>query len=511
MKTFEVVKESDLPEGKTVVGCKWVMTRKVDANGNPVKYKARLVAQGFTQRYGIDYEDTFNPVIRLETLRQLLAVATQMGYHIMLMDVQTAYLNGINHSEIYMRVPSGFEAPPESVLRVHRALYGLKQSGREWYLELRHTLVELAFEQCAYDPCIFIHPRGVTIAVYVDDLFLIARSKGEASWARDLLQSRYTMTESPITNAFLGICIEKIGRKDEGIRLHQRPYIEAVLKRTGMSDCHPASIPMSVSKELTTYEGEALPEEEKKEYLARIGCLLWIAMVTRPDISYAVSHLACFSASPGPEHFTAVEQVLRYLKGTLDLCLTYTPNMRSEGENTLPLKMLAYSDADWAGDKISRRSRTGWAIFIEGMLVSWSSRMQRSVAHSTLDAEYVALADTSKQTVIISSALNEAFGYIHGGTTIRRPVDILTDSKGAVVNAKELASHSGVKHIEVRYHIVKWYQENDIVKVSQVPSKQNLADQFTKPTAGSALNDWRAAVDLLSKTPVVNRKASGNA
>lgn len=503
-RTFEILKE--WPDGKNIVGCKWVFTRKRDAKGNVLYWKARLVAQGFTQRYGIDYTETFSPVIKLETLRCLIIIAIHNGYRFCMMDVKAAYLNGVNEHEIYMRPPPGFDFDGAVCLRVIKSLYGLKASGREWYLRLTAELEAAGFTKSNFDHCIFMHPCGAIVAVYVDDVFIISKTEAAEKHVKGILQERFTMTETPLSSSFVGIVIEKMGKREEGIRIHQQSYVETLLAKFYKGGLPAVSTPMDTTLRLDTYKPEEpVSEDDKASYLQMIGSFLWLAQCTRPDICYAVSKLARFCSSPGPQHFKACQHLLAYLLKTKDYALHYAPGLREEGEPNLPMSMVAYADADLGKDVPTRKSTSGFALLLEGNLAIWSSKLQPCQTISTLDAEYIALSDGARKAISIFGLINEAFFGIHSKPTVERPIPIFCDSSSAVKHAKGPLAHMSTGHLDLRYRAVVEWHKNQVISVQQIKSSENIADCFTKPLNGAAIAEFGYSVNLTSTSPQINR------
>lgn len=495
MGTFKVV---DLPKGANLVGCKWVLVLKRDKEGNPIKWKARLVAQGFTQEYSVDYEETFSPVVRLDALRAILSFAVDQGHCIKLMDVASAYLNGKNQYPIYMKQPSGFHVGEKhQVLLLLRALYGLKASGREWYLNLKQTLCEAQFEQADADPCVFTHQRGVTLVIYVDDLFVVSYDMPTQEWAINLLMSKYSMTVSTTNSAFIGVAMDP--HMDGGFRLHQEFYIASVLGKFGCLGSQMSTSPMATGVTLTKWDGVAT-DGAKHSFLVMIGSFLWIAMVTRPDIAFVVCTLARFSSNPSPDHFKAAYHLGRYLNKTIHLGLDFMQKVDG------PRGVLVFSDANFAADLDQRRSTSGWVITVNGRAVSWGSKLQPIVAHSTLDAEFIALSFASTHGIIINNLLIQAFKYFTGEDGIQptyhvqpEPLPVLCDNTAAVKNAHEDLVASKIKHIDIKYKIVKDYQRRKVVNVMLINTTQNAADVLTKPLFGQALDEARRKLGLVGE------------
>ncbi|CAO1618063.1 unnamed protein product [Parajaminaea phylloscopi] len=494
--TFRGVQQ--IPEGRQCVGSKWVFVHKYNTDGTIAKYKARLVGQGFTQRYGIDYEETFSPVVNFETLRALIATGIQMGHRLAMLDVKAAYLNAECQYEIYMRQPpSGSFANGAPYLRVHKSLYGLKASGREWYLTFVDYLKECHFVGSSYHHCVHLWTGGAVLFMYVDDIGLICKDKETEDEVIAMLQKKFTITRSAADATFLGMQFQPI---ENGLRLHQKPYVEAIIRKFLPDEATPIGTPFEPRQDVSPYRPKwPVDESTKTEYLSRIGALLWVANVSRPDISSAVGVLTRDSNSPGPHHFKAAERIFRYLKGTIDLGLHYTKSARGPGEDLLPLKLAVYSDADFAGDKETRKSTSGRATLLEGNLIAWMSKQQTTVAASTLDAEYIALSDASRHAIGLHGMINEVFAVLHTSPTVERPIPVFTDSAAAFANARGTpSSHSKVKHLDVRYHCIVHWDRARFVSIQQIKSQENIADALTKHLPGPGVRDFCSSVHLIA-------------
>ncbi len=309
--------EVDRPKDKPVVKNKWVFKIKYNSIGLIDKYKARLVAKGFTQTKGIDYEETFAPVVRRENLRYLISYATKNKLEMHHMDVETAFLNGELEEEIYMEMPEGFEKR-EKVCKLEKSLYGLKQSSRVWHKKISSFLVEEGYLQSEADPCVFIkhHQDCISIiALYVDDCMIFG-AKENVERAKLALSSQFKMKDLGEVKSIIGIQVE---RDKEETRIHQINYIRDVLKKFGMSDCKGVDTPLPTKKESTSspiFENIILYQEA-------IGALNYLATNTRPDIAYAVSQVTQKMKEPNQDDWIKVKRIMRYLKKTESAKLTY--------------------------------------------------------------------------------------------------------------------------------------------------------------------------------------------
>ncbi|PIL28276.1 hypothetical protein GSI_09564 [Ganoderma sinense ZZ0214-1] len=370
----------DLPTDRKAIGCTWVYRIKENLEGE-VKFKARLVAQGFSQIPGYDVFDTFAPVIRTDSVRTLLAIGTERNMEMRQFDVVGAYLNADLDEEIYMRQPPGYEDGTRKVLRLQKALYGLKQGGRKWNIHFNRIMVdELGFRRLNSDPCVYLRQdkHGLTIVgVHVDNMIALADTTALMDAFAAGLAKRVKITDLGMPSLLLGLEISR-DRPSRTLSICQSQYILRVLERFGMADANPVSTPLDPNIKLVKTPDDAdLSEMRDVPYQAAIGSLMYAALGTRPDISYAVQALSQYSSRPGPEHWTAVKRVLRYLKGTHNYGITFTgkgaPRLRAYYLN---LRLEGYSDADWGSNPDDRRSISGYAFLVGNAVVAWSSKKQ---------------------------------------------------------------------------------------------------------------------------------------
>ncbi|KAJ9544551.1 LOW QUALITY PROTEIN: hypothetical protein OSB04_024258 [Centaurea solstitialis] len=479
------------PEAVKPVGNRWVFVRKRNEKNEIMRYKARLVAQGFSQRPGIDYEETYSPVMDAITFRYLISLAVSKNLEMRLMDVVTAYLYGSLDSDIYMKIPEGFKMPealstkPREMysIKLQRSLYGLKQSGRMWYNRLSDYLISKGYTNNLICPCVFIKKTTsgyVIIAVYVDDLNIIGTHK-EINEVIMLLKGEFEMKDLGKTKYCLGLQIEHM---HNGILVHQSNYVEKVLKRFNMDKANPLSTPMVV-RSLNIDKDPFRPCEENEEvlgpevpYLSAIGALMYLTNCTRPDISFAVNLLARFSSSPTKRHWNGIKHIFRYLRGTVDLGLFYSNNAK-EG-------LLGYTDAGYLSDPHKARSQTGYVFMNGGTAISWRSQKQTLVATSSNHAEVIALHEASRECVWLRS-MTQLIVTSCGIEEDRNPTLIYEDNAACVTQMKEgYIKSDRTKHIPPRFFsYTQDLMKSNQVEIKYVQSSNNTADLFTKslPTA----------------------------
>lgn len=440
--------------------------------GGKKRFKARLVARGFSQRVGVDYFETFSPVIRHSSLRMLIALAAKMGLNIDQMDVKTAFLNGDLNEVIYMKQPEGFEVEGKEdyVCLLQKSLYGLKQAPRAWNAKLHAELTRLKFKRSENEPCVYMRSqeeKTIIIAVYVDDILIFWNNKDAMLKIKNELKSSFEMKDLNTAELMLGIHIVQDANE---IKLHQENYVEKILKAYNMNDCKPVTTPAVPGQRLEKPVHGRKPDD-RIPYRALIGSLMYLAVCTRPDIAHVVSHLSQFNECYEEQHWTAAKRVLRYLKGTKNLGVRYTKEKKQEGID-------AYADADYAGDS-DRHSYSGSVFLIQGGAVSWQSTKQRTIALSTAEAEYVSLSEAAREAIFLQRFLAE----VSDGKAYKldKAVTIYSDSQSAIAIAKNPVHHQRTKHVDVRYHFVREAIVNNHVILKYKETACMVADSLTKP------------------------------
>ncbi|KAJ9543955.1 hypothetical protein OSB04_023662 [Centaurea solstitialis] len=401
----------DLPKGHRVIGTKWIFRNKTDERGIVIKNKARLVAQGYTQKEGIDYDDVFAPVARIEAIRLFLAFASYKGFRVYQMDVKSAFLYGTIDEEVYVCQPPGFEDP--------------KYPDR----------------------------------IYVDDIIFGSTKADMCKEFEELMHKKFKMSSMGELTFFLGLQVKK---KSDGIFINQSKYVATMLQKFGMHDAKPASTPMETHKHLTAdVEGE---EVDVHQYRSMIGSLMYLT-ASRPDIMFAVCVCARFQVRPKESHLHAVKRIFKYLKGQPRLGLWY-PNDTS-------FDLVAYTDSDYGGANLDRKSTSGGCQFLGGRLVSWQCKKQTTVSQSTTEAEYIAASQCCSQVLWIQNQMQD-----YGLSFLQTPIYIDNNSAISIVNNP--VKHSKTKHIEIKYHLIRDCNEKKLIQVLKVHTDDQYADLFTK-------------------------------
>ena len=461
----------DLPPGRKTIKNRWVYVTKLDTPGKD-PYRARLVAKGFTQEAGIDYEETFAPVARLDSLRLLLSLGAVYDWEIHQIDIKSAYLNGNLDKEIYMDQPTGFEVPGSEgkVCCLLKAIYGLRQAGRQWHKHLQKTLSDFGYQKLiSSDVSIFIKHHNeenqiTIILVYVDDMALFGSLKNVKE-TKTFIGSRYQYTDMGEIEHFLGLHIV-CDRSKRTISVDQTCYIPRILKHFNILTYRPTYTPFATDTVLTANPEKRSDASLTTRYQQIVGSLMYAMLGTRPDICFAVNRLSQFGSNPMHEHMLAAQHVLEYLATTQHRRLLYGANNSTE--------LIGYSDSDWAGDRNDRRSTTGYTFMLSGGPIAWAAQKQRTVALSSTEAEYMALTDCLKHTQWTLSLLQQLL------FDVELPIDIFCDSTGAQSIASNNVYHKRTKHIDIRYHYIREKVADRTIVINEINSNDNLADIFTK-------------------------------
>ena len=461
--TWELVPK---PEGLKPVPMKWVYKIKRDAAGNVERFKSRLVAKGFLQRQGVDFEEVYAPVSKHTTLRALLGVVAARDLELHQLDVKTAFLNGELEEEIYMQQPQGYEqGGPKMVCRLKKTIYGLRQAPRAWHQRLKAELGEIEFQPSEADAALFtgvVDGERVWVVVWVDDILIAAAGEQRVTKVKAHLSGKFDVRDLGPAEFFLGMELTR-DRGAHTIKLTQKKLTKELLGRYGLRTAKARSTPLSSGEKLQK-NGDPL-DTDKYPYSELVGSLLYLSVCTRPDIAQAVGALARYMADPTEAHWRAALGVVRYLAGTAELGVTF-------GGSAEPL--VGYADADYGGDVDSRRSTTGYVFLVYGGAASWSSRLQPTVAASTVEAEYMSAAGAAKEALWFRKLCGDLELPV-------RAVQIYGDNQGALNLLKHPLASQRTKHIDVMHHFVRERVARGELKFEYVPTKQMVADVFTKP------------------------------
>jgi hypothetical protein len=455
-KVFELV---DPPAGRKVIRNRWVFDLKSDG-----RKKARLVAKGFSQVEGIDYDEIFSPVVRFETVRMMIALAALKNWHITGLDVKTAFLYGELEEELYMEQPEGFKlnGQERKVMRLKRAIYGLKQAALAWWKALDKSMAALGLTRLLSDSGLFVNKERTIVAiVYVDDVLFLGADKPKLLRLKEQFMKVWECRDLGDAQEFLRMRIQRKGGK---IYLDQTVYLQKVLQRFNVQNMKAVPTPLPEGYNPSPNTSTADPSLRSK-FQQVIGSLLYIMLGTRPDIAFAVTKLSQHAANPSEEHLSKALYICRYLLGTPDYAMVY------DGPSNGGL--MAYADSDWASDPNTRKSTTGYMVKLAGAIFSWNSRAQKTVALSSTEAEYMSLSDTCKQLVWVKSLMTEL------GINLA-PVPLFGDNQGSIFLGSNPVQEKRIKHIDLRYHFIRDVITSKQVELFFIEGANNPADMFTK-------------------------------
>ena len=470
------------PPGANVVGVRWVYDLKVDEEGNIMRYKARLVAQGFSQKEGIDFKETFAPTMHIKTARVLLALAAKHKMSCRQYDVSTAFLHASLKEDVYVKQPPGHVvAGKESwVYKLRKAMYGLKNAPKAYSDHFMSVLSELGFKQSVKDECLWILKKGnarVYYLFHVDDILCVSNDDMIRDVCFENLRRKLKIRDEGEPKMFLGV---KISRdvSGYGFRMSQKHYIERMAMRFNIDDnSKPVETPGMYGAKLTTDMCPKNDDEKlaaaKLPFQALVGGLIYVTK-TRPDVAYQISDVARFMSKWGVEHFKAALRILRYLYCTRDVCLSIMPDERD-------MIVSCYVDANWGDDRDSGemvddkwKSQYGYAIYVNNCLISWCSKRQHSRSLSSMEAEYMAASEASKEVKWARVLMSELDHEQVNATKMYE------DNKACVAFSKNNTCHARTKHIDIRAYALRDCVREGLIDVVHISTDYQLADMFTK-------------------------------
>lgn len=459
--------------GHKPIGLKWVFKLKKNSEGEVVKHKARLVAKGYVQKKGIDFDEVFAPVARLDTVRLMLAMAANRGWQVHHLDVKSAFLHRELEEEVYVSQPEGYvvKGREQYVLKLSKALYGLRQAPRAWNVRLDRSLKKLKFRRCVSEQAVYIRGEGknaIILGVYVDDLIVTGENPTEINEFKKQMTSEFEMSDLGLLSYYLGI---EVGQYKDFTTVKQSCYAKKILEEFGMSQCNATKFPMDLGTKLHSDKGGK--PVDATQYRRVIGCLRYL-LHTRPDLAYSVGVASRFMEKPTTMHMNAVKQILRYLKGTVELGLVYT---QGGSEDVL----VGYSDSDVGGDLVGRRSTAGMAFYMGESLITWCSQKQKTVALSFCEAEFMAATFAAKQALWLRSLMAEITA------TEPKVVTLFVDNNSAIALMKNPIFHGKSKHIDIKYHFIRECVERGQIAVKRVCTEEQKADALTKSLSAGKL------------------------
>lgn len=466
-----------------ILGCKWINRVKLNADGTVKCLRSRLVVKGYDQEEGIDYLDTYSPVVKSPTIRAILHLATVNKWDIKQLDVKHAFLYGDLQETVYMHQPPGFinSEKPGYVCKLNKAIYGLKQAPRAWFNRFSDFLLGFGFICSLRDPSLFIYHRNndiLLLLLYVDDIALTGSNTSLISDLLEALNKEFKMTDLGRFHYFLGLQAQF---HSDGLFLNQEKYAEDLLQIAGMSDCSPVSTPLPVQLHRTPDETPLFPQPT---YFRSLAGKLQNLTLTRPDLQFAVNYICQKMHAPTENDFQLLKRVLRYVRGTTSLGISFSSTTDSSAK--------AYSDSDWGGCPDTRRSTGGFCTFLGSNLISWSAQKQQSVSRSSTEAEYRTLSDTTAEIVWLINILTEI------GIPISSPPELFCDNLSAVYLSATPAMHKKSKHFEVDFHFVREKVALGKLIVHHIPGVHQLADIFTKSLPVKSFQELRVKLGVVA-------------
>ncbi|KAJ0519517.1 putative RNA-directed DNA polymerase [Helianthus annuus] len=458
---------TDLPQGRKPIGCKWVYRVKYKSNGEVERFKARLVAKGFNQREGLDFGETFSPVVKMVTVRVIISLAVFYGWPLYQLDVDNAFLHGTITEDVYMKLPQGYYSKNETkVCKLVKSLYGLKQAPRKWNERLTDVLIANGYVQSKCDHSLFILSKlhtTVFLLVYVDDVVVTGNSEEEIQRIKQVLHETFRIKDLGILKYFLGI---EVLYNDNSVCLNQRKYCLELLNDFGYLGCKPVNVPIEQNY-LISSKLEKNQQDLKNitGFQKLIGKLIYLSL-TRPDISYTVQFLSQFMHKPKEVHLSLALRLLRYLKKSPGKGLSF--------KKSDDLILYGFADSDWAKCLSTRKSVTGFCIFLGQCLVSWKSKKQSTVSRSTAEAEYRSMCSATCELIWLKNLLFEL------NVDCKLPMQLSCDSQAALSIAANPVFHERTKHFELDLHFLREKVGNGVINPIKVDSESQLADIFTK-------------------------------
>ena len=486
--TWELVER---PEGVNVVGSKWVFRVKKDAARIIVRYKARLVAQGFSQIPGVNYFDTFAPVAQLASIQTILAFAASEDLETSQIDIKGAYLNGELASDkvIYMRQLPGY-AEGLFVCKLRKTLYGLKQLDRRWYQKLVDIMTRMKFKRSEVDQAVFYQRNKETgtliiVPVHIDNCSIVVTSQPLIDQFKIKIKKHVEITDLGALHWILEIEVQHVC-EEKKLLLSQCSYINSILRRYGLDDLKPISTPMDLNVRLMSTQSPTATDDITKmrdvPYHEAISSLMYALLGTQPDILFAVQTLSRFVINLGSAHWKAVKRVFRYLKGTRELWLSYGGGGK---------KMEGYADADGSIME-DRKAISGYTFITNSSAVSWSTKKQEIISLLTTESKYVAAIYAAKEALWLRSLISQLFGTTLPVTTL------FSNNQSAIALTKKHQYHAHTKHIDICYHFIRWIIEEGKIHLIYCPTNEMVADTLTKALPSVKVKHFATALGLVT-------------
>ena len=472
--TWEIVVR---PKGRTPITCRWVYDIKRDSNNEITLFKARLVVHGFKQVEGVDFTKTFSSTAQMRSFRTIVMLAVAFNLDLNQYDISNAFLNGDLEEEIYMEYPPGYPGEEGTCLKLLKGLYGLKQAARIWNKALIKVLNQAGMKVCKTEPGILYHPTELClVCLHVDDIIIATNNRALQKKIEDLLNENFLVKNLGKLHQFVGI---EIVRDKDRITLKQTAYADRVWSRfqkwlkvfqRKTTDKSP-----NFSEKLSKFDVPAESTDDVLEYPfpSVVGSLMYLVTATRPDMLHSVVQLARFMAGWGETHIDAANKAIKYLSRTKSDGIVYTRPPNFSGK----LKIMCFSDSDWAGCPDTRRSTLWYTIMVCGGPISWKSQLRKTLAHSSCEAEYMALSEVGREIIWLCNFLDEI------GVEYETP-QLFCDSSSAINWSEDPIQHQRTKHVELDYYYIREIVAEQKVKLYKIHTKENVSDLFTKNVDG---------------------------
>ena len=489
---FDMIRVTDIPPRTNIVDSKMIYAEKYDSDGSIAKWKARLVAKGFTQRHGIDFFESFAPTPMNSVWRILLTIASCFKCRVKHFDISTAFLTGDLNEKIYMRMPAGMRPRDDNnveyVALLNSPIYGLRQSARQFYEKLNDVLTKNGYNRSTHEPCLYM--KGNTyLMVYVDDILVVSANDTETDSVKRVLSENFKITGGDDVKTFLGM---KISQSKDGttFEVSQQQLIEDLAEKfPSIRGSRPVKTPIPANTQFNKQHCVADTDREydrimHSQYRQIVGALLYLAGKTRSDLQYAISKASTVMSSPGPQHFELLWHIFRYTYHSREL------KMHVKAIFTGDVVLECETDSDWARDKDTRKSTSGYVTCINGCVTAAKTKTQTSVSQSSAEAEMIAATLACKDIVHQRRLLAEM------GFPQVTPTLLKCDSKSVIDSANNPMVGSKLKHVQIGDFWCRELIDRNIIRFQKVSGLDNLADMFTKPLVGQAFHKWRAALGI---------------
>lgn len=415
-------------------------------------------------------EFNYSPVSRMSTVRILLSVAVQNGWNVAQIDVPTAFLNSKLEEDVYIQTPKGVRSKT-TTMKLNRALYGLRGAPKAWNNKFNDVMKSLGLRRSKHDFCLYCK-KDLYLVVFVDDAIITGDDRQIEQLLVDLHRElKIKILDSTAT--FLGMQIQQ---REDGLKISQPKMVSKLLEEFKMNLCRQAETPMEVNFSL-----EEAEVNSKVPYRRLICSLMYLAVTTRPDISYSVSYLSRYLDCPTTQAWKAAQRILRYLSGTREAGLFFKKK---------PPSLVGWCDADWGGDRRTRRSVSGFVAFHCGNPISWFSKKQNCVALSTMEAEYISAGAAAQELLSVKGVVSE-FNNPGSAESASCKVILLIDNLSALSMMKTYENSKRSKHIDIRYHFIKDICASKEITVNYIRTDENVADIFTKPLGKQKFNKFK--------------------